>query len=88
MGRYFQKLKQINKYIYILLILLYNIFDISFLIASDGTVYEGTGWLIIGAHTYGYNTNGTGIAFIGDYTGILNFEAFAKCLMYKMYICL
>uniref|UniRef100_A0A1A9Z640 Peptidoglycan-recognition protein n=1 Tax=Glossina pallidipes TaxID=7398 RepID=A0A1A9Z640_GLOPL len=49
----------------------YDDIGYNFLIASDGTVYEGTGWLIIGAHTYGYNTNGTGIAFIGDYTAKL-----------------
>lgn len=41
----------------------------SFLVGNDGNIYEGTGWLVIGAHTYGYNTNGTGIAFIGDFTG-------------------
>ncbi|XP_034656865.1 peptidoglycan-recognition protein SA [Drosophila subobscura] len=43
--------------------------DISynFLIGSDGIVYEGTGWGLRGAHTYGYNANGTGVAFIGNY---------------------
>lgn len=41
----------------------------SFLIGDDGVVYEGTGWGIAGAHTYGYNRNSTGIAFIGNYVG-------------------
>lgn len=41
----------------------------SFLIADDGVVYEGAGWGVAGAHTYGYNRNGTGIAFIGNYVG-------------------
>ena len=41
----------------------------SFLIGNDGVVYEGTGWRVAGAHTYGYNANGTGIAFIGNYSG-------------------
>ncbi|XP_034477255.1 peptidoglycan-recognition protein SA [Drosophila innubila] len=40
----------------------------NFLIGNDGVVYEGTGWGVRGAHTYGYNANGTGIAFIGTYT--------------------
>lgn len=41
----------------------------SFLIGNDGLVYEGTGWGVRGAHTYGYNGNGTGIAFIGNFVG-------------------
>uniref|UniRef100_A0A1A9W1I3 Peptidoglycan-recognition protein n=1 Tax=Glossina brevipalpis TaxID=37001 RepID=A0A1A9W1I3_9MUSC len=53
----------------------YDDIGYNFLIGSDGNVYEGTGWLIIGAHTYGYNTNGTGIAFIGDYTAKLPTDA-------------
>ncbi|XP_030381094.1 peptidoglycan-recognition protein SA [Scaptodrosophila lebanonensis] len=39
----------------------------NFLIGNDGVVYEGTGWGVTGSHTYGYNANGTGIAFIGNY---------------------
>ncbi|XP_067636874.1 peptidoglycan-recognition protein SA [Eurosta solidaginis] len=39
----------------------------NFLIGNDGVVYEGTGWGVRGAHTYGYNMNGTGIAFIGNF---------------------
>ncbi|EDV95379.1 peptidoglycan-recognition protein SA [Drosophila grimshawi] len=46
-----------------------NYYDIgyNFLIGSDGLVYEGKGWGVTGAHTYGYNGNGTGIAFIGNF---------------------
>lgn len=40
----------------------------SFLI-SDNAVYEGTGWHIRGSHTYNYNSNSTGIGFIGDFSG-------------------
>ncbi|KAH8264729.1 hypothetical protein KR044_004592, partial [Drosophila immigrans] len=52
-------------------------FDVgyNFLIGSDGIVYEGTGWGVRGAHTYGYNTNGTGIAFIGNFVDKLPTEA-------------
>ncbi|KYO48995.1 peptidoglycan recognition protein 4 [Alligator mississippiensis] len=44
--------------------------DISynFLIGEDGNVYEGRGWLLEGAHTYGYNDLSLGIAFIGNFT--------------------
>lgn len=44
-------------------------FSGSFLIGDDGVVYEGTGWGVAGAHTYGYNRNSTGIAFIGNFVG-------------------
>ncbi|XP_073829476.1 peptidoglycan-recognition protein SA-like isoform X2 [Musca autumnalis] len=43
----------------------------NFLIGDDGLVYEGTGWHVAGSHTYGYNRNGTGIAFIGDFSAKL-----------------
>ncbi|XP_075972053.1 peptidoglycan recognition protein-like [Anticarsia gemmatalis] len=39
----------------------------SFLIGSNGKVYEGAGWEHVGAHTRGYNTRAIGIAFIGDF---------------------
>ncbi|OXU20278.1 hypothetical protein TSAR_006685 [Trichomalopsis sarcophagae] len=44
-------------------------FDIghSFMIGGDGNVYEGTGWSMEGAHTYGYNKKSISIAFIGNY---------------------
>ena len=38
----------------------------SFLVAPDGTIYEGRGWGKQGAHTKGYNSSSVGIAFIGD----------------------
>ncbi|XP_050343518.1 peptidoglycan recognition protein-like [Nymphalis io] len=40
---------------------------ISFLIGGNGKVYEGNGWLHVGAHTYGYNSKSIGISFIGNY---------------------
>ncbi|CAB3226066.1 unnamed protein product [Arctia plantaginis] len=39
----------------------------NFLIGSDGGVYEGLGWNIVGSHTLGYNECTIGVAFIGDY---------------------
>lgn len=39
----------------------------NFVIGGDGRVYEGTGWTIPGAHTLGFNRNGIGVAFVGNY---------------------
>ncbi|XP_062961909.1 peptidoglycan recognition protein 3 [Cynocephalus volans] len=38
-----------------------------FLVGQDGGVYEGLGWHIQGAHTYGYNDIALGIAFMGNF---------------------
>ncbi|CAG9856135.1 unnamed protein product [Phyllotreta striolata] len=37
----------------------------NFLIGSDGLVYEGRGWGVVGSHTRSYNAKSLGIAFIG-----------------------
>ncbi|XP_013111330.2 peptidoglycan recognition protein [Stomoxys calcitrans] len=37
----------------------------NFLIGCDGKIYEGRGWGVVGAHTYGYNKISICIAFIG-----------------------
>ncbi|TPP66324.1 Peptidoglycan recognition protein 5 [Fasciola gigantica] len=38
----------------------YSDIGYSFLIGTDGQIYEGRGWGVVGAHTYGYNRNGYG----------------------------
>ncbi|KAG7459305.1 hypothetical protein MATL_G00209290 [Megalops atlanticus] len=43
----------------------------SFVVGSDGYIYEGRGWKWRGAHTKGHNSRGYGISFIGDYTANL-----------------
>ncbi|XP_029913032.1 peptidoglycan recognition protein 6 [Myripristis murdjan] len=43
----------------------------SFVAGSDGYIYEGRGWHWQGAHTYGHNSRGYGVAFIGDYSSRL-----------------
>ncbi|XP_051033477.1 N-acetylmuramoyl-L-alanine amidase [Phodopus roborovskii] len=43
----------------------------SFVVGSDGYVYEGRGWHWVGAHTRGHNSRGFGVAFVGNYTGSL-----------------
>lgn len=37
----------------------------NWLVDADGNIYEGRGWLGIGAHVAGYNTVGIGVCFIG-----------------------
>ncbi|XP_070762301.1 peptidoglycan recognition protein 5 [Enoplosus armatus] len=39
----------------------------NFLIGGDGTVYEGRGWGVIGAHAKGNNDDSLGIAFMGNF---------------------
>ncbi|XP_077865223.1 peptidoglycan recognition protein 3-like [Saccoglossus kowalevskii] len=39
----------------------------SFLIGQDGNAYEGRGWGVVGAHTYGFNSRSHGIAFMGNF---------------------
>ncbi|KPP71098.1 hypothetical protein Z043_110020, partial [Scleropages formosus] len=43
----------------------------SFVVGSDGYLYEGRGWQRRGAHTRGQNSRGYGISFIGDYNDML-----------------
>ncbi|KAL4647957.1 N-acetylmuramoyl-L-alanine amidase-like [Arapaima gigas] len=43
----------------------------SFVMGSDGYLYEGRGWQWRGAHTRGHNSRGYGVAFIGDYNSTL-----------------
>ncbi|XP_071774588.2 peptidoglycan recognition protein 6 [Centroberyx gerrardi] len=43
----------------------------SYVAGSDGYIYEGRGWHWRGAHTYGHNSKGYGVSFIGDYSSSL-----------------
>ncbi|XP_069622922.1 N-acetylmuramoyl-L-alanine amidase isoform X2 [Ranitomeya imitator] len=43
----------------------------SFVVGSDGYLYEGRGWHWVGAHTKGHNSIGYGISFIGDFTTLV-----------------
>ncbi|KAM9313303.1 N-acetylmuramoyl-L-alanine amidase [Gastrophryne carolinensis] len=43
----------------------------SFVAGSDGYLYEGRGWLWVGAHTKGHNSDGYGVSFIGDFTALI-----------------
>ncbi|XP_004616955.2 N-acetylmuramoyl-L-alanine amidase [Sorex araneus] len=46
----------------------------SFVVGSDGYVYEGRGWRWVGAHTRGHNAHGFGVAIIGNYSARLPAE--------------
>ncbi|KAG8517230.1 N-acetylmuramoyl-L-alanine amidase [Galemys pyrenaicus] len=46
----------------------------SFVVGSDGYVYEGRGWQWVGAHTRGHNSRGFGVAIVGNYTAELPVE--------------
>ncbi|KAM6932900.1 peptidoglycan recognition protein 5, partial [Xenentodon cancila] len=39
----------------------------NFLVSADGTVFEGRGWGVVGAHTKGHNSDSLGIAFMGNF---------------------
>lgn len=39
----------------------------SFLVAGDGTVFEGRGWGVMGAHAKDHNSDSLGIAFMGNF---------------------
>ncbi|TNN01606.1 peptidoglycan recognition protein 5 [Takifugu flavidus] len=39
----------------------------NFLVGFDGTVFEGRGWGVVGAHAKGFNNESLGIAFMGNF---------------------
>uniref|UniRef100_A0A8D3DNZ2 Peptidoglycan recognition protein 5 n=1 Tax=Scophthalmus maximus TaxID=52904 RepID=A0A8D3DNZ2_SCOMX len=39
----------------------------NFLVGADGTVFEGRGWGVVGAHSKGNNYDSLGIAFMGNF---------------------
>ncbi|NWI53016.1 PGRP2 amidase, partial [Calyptomena viridis] len=43
----------------------------SFVVGSDGYLYQGRGWHWVGAHTKGYNTKGFGVGYVGDFSATL-----------------
>ncbi|CAM4338436.1 unnamed protein product [Leuciscus chuanchicus] len=59
----------------------------SFVAGSDGNLYEGRGWNWVGAHTYGYNSRGYGVSFIGDYTSTLPSRSAINMVRYDFTSC-
>lgn len=52
----------------LILVLIY----FSFLVGGDGTVYEGRGWGIVGAHAKENNHDSVGIALLGNFNSKKN----------------
>uniref|UniRef100_A0A667W7T0 Peptidoglycan recognition protein 2 n=1 Tax=Myripristis murdjan TaxID=586833 RepID=A0A667W7T0_9TELE len=49
----------------------WNDIGYSFVVGSDGYVYEGRGWNHLGTHTRGHNSKGFGVSIIGNYSSNL-----------------
>lgn len=59
----------------------------SFVVGSDGYLYEGRGWHWVGAHTLGHNSRGFGVAFVGNYTAALPTQAALRALRDQLPAC-
>ncbi|NP_001037786.1 peptidoglycan recognition protein 5 [Danio rerio] len=58
----------------------------NFLISGDGTVYEGRGWGIVGAHAKEHNFYSVGIAFMGNLNADLPSSASLSALLRLLHI--
>ncbi|XP_075946858.1 N-acetylmuramoyl-L-alanine amidase-like [Anarhichas minor] len=59
----------------------------SFVVGSDGYVYEGRGWKHLGTHTRGYNSIGYGVSIIGNYTATLPSHHTMDLLRHRLVQC-
>lgn len=59
----------------------------SFVVGSDGYVYEGRGWNYLGRHTRGHNSVGYGVSIIGDYTSTLPSRHAMDLLRHRLVKC-
>ncbi|XP_040043638.2 N-acetylmuramoyl-L-alanine amidase [Gasterosteus aculeatus] len=59
----------------------------SFVVGSDGYVYEGRGWKHLGRHTRGHNAIGYGVSIIGNYTATLPSRHAADLLRHRLVRC-
>ncbi|XP_052387886.1 peptidoglycan-recognition protein SC2-like [Carassius gibelio] len=58
----------------------------NFLISGDGTVYEGRGWGIVGAHAKEHNLNSVGIAFMGNFNNEMPSSSSLSALLRLLHI--
>ncbi|CAL8332075.1 unnamed protein product [Lota lota] len=65
----------------------WNDIGYSFVVGSDGYVYEGRGWHHRGAHTRGRNSIGYGVAIIGNYTSTLPSRYSMDLLRHRLVQC-
>ncbi|NP_001281117.1 peptidoglycan recognition protein 2 precursor [Cynoglossus semilaevis] len=59
----------------------------SFVVGSDGYVYEGRGWKHLGRHTRGHNHLGYGVSIIGNYTTRLPSRHAVDLLRHRLVKC-
>jgi N-acetylmuramoyl-L-alanine amidase len=45
----------------------YSDIEYSFIVFNNGTIFEGRGWGVVGGHTEDHNSDGHGIAAVGNY---------------------
>ncbi|KAK0147952.1 N-acetylmuramoyl-L-alanine amidase [Merluccius polli] len=65
----------------------WNDIGYSFVVGSDGYVYEGRGWHHRGTHTRGRNSIGYGVAIIGNYTSTLPSRYSMDLLRHRLVQC-
>ncbi|XP_072319348.1 N-acetylmuramoyl-L-alanine amidase-like [Eucyclogobius newberryi] len=65
----------------------WNDIGYSFVVGSDGYVYEGTGWNTVGRHTRGQNSVGYGVSFIGNYSAVLPSRYSMDLLQHQLVQC-
>ncbi|XP_073325452.1 N-acetylmuramoyl-L-alanine amidase [Pagrus major] len=59
----------------------------SFVVGSDGYIYEGRGWRHLGTHTRGHNNIGYGVSIIGNYTTTLPSRYAMDLLRHRLVQC-
>ncbi|CAJ1053631.1 N-acetylmuramoyl-L-alanine amidase-like isoform X1 [Xyrichtys novacula] len=59
----------------------------SFVVGSDGYIYEGKGWNLIGTHTRRRNSVGYGVSVIGNYTSTLPSRHAMDLLRHRLVQC-
>lgn len=64
-----------------------NLCALSFVVGSDGYIYEGRGWRHLGTHTRGHNNIGYGVSIIGNYTATLPSRYAMDLLRHRLVQC-
>ncbi|TWW59484.1 N-acetylmuramoyl-L-alanine amidase [Takifugu flavidus] len=65
----------------------WNDIGYSFVVGSDGYIYEGRGWNTLGSHTRGHNSLGYGVSIIGNYTATLPSRHAMDLLRHRLVRC-
>ncbi|XP_015257667.1 PREDICTED: N-acetylmuramoyl-L-alanine amidase-like [Cyprinodon variegatus] len=65
----------------------WNDIGYSFVVGSDGYIYEGKGWSHVGTHTRGHNAVGYGVSIIGNYTAALPSRYAMDLLRHRLVRC-